>query len=377
MCTKIHLKRKVLKSVILLFLFLLLNFSCGLKLNAVATLADTIKIGLLIPDKQSLAAKDGAELAVLNANKKESSGDHYYKLELRDMEGPWGMGSKVMVDLVFNEKVWAVLGSVNGRNSHLAEQVSAKSHVVFLNALSGDPTLSQAFVPWYFSCLPNDLQQGSILTEQLSSKKAGGKIAVVSGGDYDSKLASESFMKKAVTLKSEIQVFSSVNSPADYSSVIHEISKTDIRYIIIFLQPAASVEFMNQLKLDKIKSEISGPLPMMSEMNPEIQKELEGITFISPGFLLNNSGLIFSHEFMKQYGYLPGPVAAFAFDGMNLLIEAVKKTAGDRDKVQESLMNSDYDGITGRIQFDERGNRKGNAGLLRFVNGKPVAVDKN
>lgn len=80
---------------------------------------------------------------------------------------------------------------------------------------------------------------------------------------------------------------------------------------------------------------------------------------------------------MKQYGYLPGPVAAFAFDGINLLIEAIKKTGNDRDKVQESLMKSDHDGITGRIQFDERGNRKGNTGLLKFVDGKPVAVEKN
>ena len=152
MCIKISpawvMAGKWVKHGILLYLFLFPDFSCGLNLNAAADPADTIKIGLLIPDKQSLAAKDGAELAIQAANVKEQAGDHYYKLEVRDMEGPWGTGSKVMVDLVFNAKVWAVLGSVNGRNSHLAEQVSAKSHVVFLNALSGDPTLSQAFVPW-------------------------------------------------------------------------------------------------------------------------------------------------------------------------------------------------------------------------------------
>ena len=160
---------------------------------------DTIKLGLLIPDKQSVAAKHGAELAIINANKDRSNA-HYYVLEVRDMEGPWGTGSKVMVDLVFDEKVWAVVGCVDGRNSHLAEQVSAKSHVIFLNTLSGDPTLSKAFVPWYFSCVPNDIQNAIMLTEELLSRKTKGKIAVVTESGYDTEMASENFKKHAATL---------------------------------------------------------------------------------------------------------------------------------------------------------------------------------
>ena len=83
------------------------------------------------------------------------------------MEGPWGTGSKQAVNLVFDEEVVAMLGSHDGRNAHLVEQVSAKSRVVFLSAWSGDPTLAQAFVPWFFNCVPNDLQQADVLIEEI------------------------------------------------------------------------------------------------------------------------------------------------------------------------------------------------------------------
>ena len=46
------------------------------------------------------------------------------------------------------------MGSHDGRNAHLVEQVATKSQVVFLSAWASDPTLSQAFVPWFFSCVP-------------------------------------------------------------------------------------------------------------------------------------------------------------------------------------------------------------------------------
>ncbi|MDX1285295.1 MAG: ABC transporter substrate-binding protein, partial [Draconibacterium sp.] len=113
-----------------------------------------IKIGLLISNKNQTEARNGAELAVKEFN--ESGGFQGRKIELitRSMEGPWGTGTKQTVNLVFNEKVWAILGSHDGRNAHLVEQVIAKTHIPFVSAWSADPTLAQAYVPWFFNVVP-------------------------------------------------------------------------------------------------------------------------------------------------------------------------------------------------------------------------------
>jgi len=131
----------------IVILFSLLSFWESYAQKAESSSDNFIKIGLLVTDAESEAAQNAAALAISEANKEEGLKD--YQLVVRSMEGPWGTGSKQAVNLVFNEHVWAILGSHDGRNAHLVEQVIAKTHVVFLSAWASDPTLYQAFVPWF------------------------------------------------------------------------------------------------------------------------------------------------------------------------------------------------------------------------------------
>ena len=129
------------------------------------------KIGLLIPEQGALAAKHGAELAIREANEKRGNAGNLFDLVVRSTEGPWGAGSKESVGLVFDDEVIAIIGSLDGRNAHLAEQVAAKTRILFLSAWAGDMTLSQAFVPWYFRCVPNDRQQATALIREIYEKR--------------------------------------------------------------------------------------------------------------------------------------------------------------------------------------------------------------
>ncbi len=156
-----------------------------------------IKIGLLIQDSSYISVVQGAELAVRNANSKGGLNGRRFLIVVRSMEGPWGTGSKQAVDLIFEEKVWALLGAHDGRNAHLVEQAATKSQVVFVSAWSGDPTLSQAFVPWFFNCVPNDRQQAGSLIEEIYNRRKIIQVAVVYGNDYDSKTALDNFLKQA------------------------------------------------------------------------------------------------------------------------------------------------------------------------------------
>lgn len=81
----------------------------------------TVKIGLLIHDNKSVAAKHGAEMAVRKANEKGGFNGRPFQLVVHSMEGPWGTGSKEAVNLIFEEKVWAIMGSHDGRNADLVQ----------------------------------------------------------------------------------------------------------------------------------------------------------------------------------------------------------------------------------------------------------------
>jgi branched-chain amino acid transport system substrate-binding protein len=162
---------KKIFQVILIYLLSSLQIQNKEAFCATGEPGKSVKIGLLIPDNNSVAARQGAELAVRKANEDGGFQGRPFELVVRSMEGPWGTGSKQAVSLIFEEKVWALMGSHDGRNAHLVEQAATKAIVPFVSAWAGDPTLSQAFVPWFFNCVPNDSQQAETLIDEIYTKR--------------------------------------------------------------------------------------------------------------------------------------------------------------------------------------------------------------
>jgi len=341
--------------------------------------SNPIKIGLLIRDHKSVEARFGAEMAIRKANEKGGLSGHKFELVTRSMEGSWGTGSKQAVDLIFKEEVWALLGSIDGRNAHLVEQATTKTRIVFLSAWAGDPTLSQAFVPWYFSCVPNDNQKATALIEEINKNKNITKIAVVSDNGYDSKLALKTFVKTSKTEgKLELLQFFYDNSPQNFDKLLDQINKAGINGILLFGKPAASIKIIQQMREKKMSQPVFGTLSLLGENEffEEKPANYEGVTLITSGNWLGLRALSFQNEFQKKYDKLPGAVAAYAFDGMNIIIEAIKNAGFDREKLQKAMSNIHYQGVTGSIQFDEKGNRVGKVGLIEIKNGIPVTVSK-
>ena len=57
---------------------------------------------------------------------------------------------------------------------------------------------------------------------------------------------------------------------------------------------------------------------------------------------------------------------------MNILIEAIRKAGTERENIQKALAKIRYEGVTGTIEFDEKGNRIGIPGFVEIKNGVPV-----
>lgn len=346
----------------------------------VPVIADTtVKIGLLIRDNNSLAAKYGAELAIRKANEAGGFKGKKFQVVTRSMEGPWGMGSKQAVDLIDSENVCALLGSHDGRNAHLVEQVATKERIVFLSAWASDPTLAQAFVPWYFSCVPNDLQQADALIKEIFERRKLIRIATISDNGYDSKLAVFNLAKKIKTAgKKEPDQYFYENPLQDFNEILDKINKSMVDGIILFGAPSSSMKFINQMERRKMKQRVFGAISILDENESSVQEQEEYknmILFVS-GNWTRPKGQAFRREYQRLYGNVPGAVAAYSYDGMCLLIEAVRRSGTDRDEIQKALTKIRFDGVTGSIQFDERGKRIGATNLVEIKNGIPVETGK-
>lgn len=339
----------------------------------------TVKIGLLIQDNNSLAAKYGAEMAIQKANESGGFRGKKFQLIVRSMEGPWGTGSKQAVDLIFNENVCAIMGSHDGRNAHLVEQVSAKARIVFLSAWASDPTLSQAFVPWFFSCIPNDLQQADAFINEIYTKRKLTRIATVADNGYDSKLAVSSLIKKIKASGNIAPMYLFYDNPVvDFAEILNKISKTATQCIILIGKPSATLKFIQAKEKRKMQQPIFGAMSVLDENESSMQEQEEFrnmVLFVS-GNWMSPKGIAFRKEYQRLYGNVPGAVAAYSFDGMSLLIESIKEAGTDRNDIQKYLAKIRFNGITGPIQFDDKGKRMGPANLVEIKNGFWVPDDK-
>jgi branched-chain amino acid transport system substrate-binding protein len=334
-----------------------------------------VKIGLLISDKNAVAAKHGAELAILQANKKGGFNGLSYELVVRSMEGPWGTGAKEAVKMIFDDEVCAIMGSTDGRNAHLVEQVTTKSRTVFLSAWSGDPTLSQAFVPWFFSCVPNNNQQAAILVDEIYSKQSLSPVGLISDLEYDSQSALKGFLNKAkVSGKPDPVKFSVNNTDLNFTDLLNQLVKADLKAVVLFVKPGTAAKIIQQLQSKKMNFPVYSTLSVLNEnevTNSEMKTMQNQIRVTTSPWLKSNRNL-FNEEFQLKYGNLPGTTAIFAYDGMNLLIEAIKKGGFERENIQKSLSEIHYKGVSGLIQFDRKGNRSGSLILTPTKDGTPV-----
>lgn len=338
-------------------------------------LLNPVKIGLLISDKNAVAAKHGAELAILQANKKGGLNGLSFELVVRSMEGPWGSGAKEAVKMIFDDKVCAIMGSTDGRNAHVVEQVTTKSRTVFLSVWSGDPTLSQAFVPWFFSCVPNNNQQASALVDEIYSKQSLYPVGLISDLEYDSQSALNSFLNKAkVSGKPDPVKFSVNNTDRNFTDLLNQLVKADLKAVVLFVKPATAAKIIQQLQSKKMNFPVFSTLSVLNEnevLNSEM-KTWENKIQVTSSMWLKSKQASFTDEFQLKYGHLPGAVATFAYDGMNLLIEAIKKAGVERENIQKSITEIQFEGVTGLIQFDKKGNRSGSMVVTPVKNGSPL-----
>lgn len=333
-----------------------------------------VKIGLLISDKKSVAAKNGAELAIFLANQRGGFNGRPFELVVRSMEGPWGTGAKEAVNMIFNDEVCVIMGSTDGRNAHLVEQVTTKSRIVFLSVWAGDPTLSQAFVPWFFSCVPNNNLQASALVDEICQKQNLSPIGLISDQEYDSQSALKSFLKKNKLAGKPDPVQFNVNViDQDLTDLLNKLVKANLKGIVLFVKPGTAVKIIQQMQSKKMNFPVFSTLSVLNEnevTNSEM-KMMENRIQVTSSPWLKSKLISFNDEYQMKYGNLPGTIAIFAFDGMNLLVEAIKKAGLERENIQKAFSEIQYEGVTGLIQFDKKGNRIGTIGFVNIAGGYP------
>lgn len=355
----------------ILVLSFLVNVPSGL-LGQKMKVRNTIKIGLLIHDESHVDAQYAAEFAIEEANLKSGINGRKFELLTHSMEGPWGTGSKKAVDLIFQDEVWAIIGSHNGRNAHLVEQVAAKTQTIFLSAWATDPTLSKAFIPWYFNCVSNSENRAASISKEIYQFRNLKKVISISDNSYDSNQFLNSFIITSESKGYPRIVQLTYNSVSENSNnLIEQLKKNDLDGVLLVGNHSKVIKILELIRNEKINLPIFSPFIDLGKVKLGFLESgnLENTIYVDDKTWSNPKWIEFKKKFFVKFKKEPSLIAAYAYDATAIIIEAILNSGFNKENILPYLSKMDYNGVTGTVQFDKNGNRIGKVNLLEFKNG--------
>jgi branched-chain amino acid transport system substrate-binding protein len=289
---------------------------------------------------------------------------------------PWGTGVSELVRLAYSDKVWAIIGGIDGPSTHLAEQVVAKARLVLINPASTDKTVNLAGVPWMFSALPGDHLAAPVVGEALHVSHE--SFVICAATDHDSH-----------TFLAELRRFVAANGarPAfefefragtrDFSELAERVAESKAGAAVVIAGPADSAQLVTALRQEGFSGRLlGGPGVARRDFLQAAGSRAEGLLFP----LLGNDSLAlqrFARIFMARFGVAPDYAASEAYDSARLLIAAIRKAGLNRVRIYDAVRElSPWDGVSGTINWDPVGQNTRTVRLGRVQGGRSLCVSK-
>ena len=314
-----------------------------------------LSIGLLVDKKNETEASIATRKAIKLINKKGGVKGKQINLIISSVEGAWGAGSGKIVELVFEDKVIAIIGSLDARNTHLAEQVIAKTQVPFLSAWASDPSLTNAYVSWFFSIVPNDEQQARILLNETYRKQNLKNLQVVFDGSYDGEQAYKSLVGAAAQFP-ELKIHALLfQVDSDTSKLVAEMKKNKSEGLILLGRELPLKTIKEQMTDAKINIPVFGNV---AAHGSHIISDGEDFSRPFTNSWINGNKGLCEEVYSKTKEKKCNIIGALAIDAVMTLTSALEFSAGDQDDLKKSLNHVNYQGITRLVEFDSLGRIK-------------------
>jgi ABC-type branched-subunit amino acid transport system substrate-binding protein len=303
-----------------------------------------------------------ADQAIREANDQGGLGGRPFRLIPKWSENPWGNGVPQVFRMVYEDKVWALLGGIDGSSTHLAQQVVAKASLPLLSPVSTDKSVNLAGVPWIFSCAPGDHVLAPLLAEAVSKTLNGPqeKLVMFSATDHDSRMAAKEMIKalserqRAPDFKFEFQAGQKAVDPQ-----LSSAAAAKPRVVVLIAGPEDSARWVVAIRQQLSDTAIFGTHQMGRSRFLQLAGEAaEGVRFPLLWTPDESDAVTrkFTAAFNARFGQGPDYAAALSFDATRLLIAATRQGGLNRTRIREALITlSPWQGIAGTIQWDGTG----------------------
>jgi branched-chain amino acid transport system substrate-binding protein len=353
-----------------------------------------VRIGFLGPLSGSVMVPQGkqmlqgATLAMEEANKKGGYKGLPFSLMVHNDVGLWGAAANEVVKMD-DEKVWAFVGSIDDIVSHVALRAALKLEIFMVCTGDPDPTFTETNIPWVLRVISDDRQSAYALVNQIYMKDKHSRVAVIRTGSRYGRVAFKIFSENATRVGHPVVIEERfADGESDFKTQLERIMVTNPDAILVWGNARESAMILKQARAIGLKQPFYGSDRMVSPEFLTIAGGLaEGVkTTCQYNPDSDNPKLKeFKINYAKRFGQEPDVFAAHAYDGMNLLIAAIRKVGMNRVLIRDVLTDrktfQGFDGVTGKIVLDQSWNEirdiyiaKVNKGKFEFTVAPPLEM---
>lgn len=330
---------------------------------------DGVLIGLFSPDESHAIGKAlvrGVSLAIEQANREGGYRGIPFRVVQRWATDTWGAGSKEMIRLVYEDRVCAVIGSIDSDSTHIAEQIATKARVPLLSSVTSDSTLNYIRIPWIFRLAPSNEAQAECMLQQGIMQRFYKRVGVIGSTQHEGRMSANALLK---TLgKHGIQPLFHFTLPTmqqGYDHFTQSILPFNPDCLIIHLPAESLLDLLSSFQCNKIQYPIYLPwIPTL--ITDDIKNKYTGeVGMIQPFESIADLYPEFQAEYRTRFDEDPDPCAAYAFDAARMIIHAIQERGPKRKEIREAIsLQKNFPGATGVMNWDNGG---GNAAKPAYL----------
>ncbi|WP_301101905.1 ABC transporter substrate-binding protein [Propionivibrio sp.] len=285
------------------------------------------------------------------------------------------MQGTIVAQKLVDAKVNGVIGHLNSGTTIPASKIYFDAGIPQISGSATNPKYTQQGFTTAFRVMANDVQQGKVLGDYAAKQMAAKTVAIIDDRSaYGQGLADE-FEKSVIAAGGKVATREFTNDKAtDFAAILTKIKSKKVDVIFYGGMDAQGGPMTKQLKSLGLKAKfLTGDGGCTPEYIKLAGAASEGQYCSLPGVPLDQmpGGKAFGDAFTAKYGQIQ-LYAPYVYDAVMVMVDAMKRANSvESAKFLPEIGKTDYQGVTARVQFDEKGDLKGGAiSLYQVKDGK-------
>ncbi len=273
----------------------------------------------------------------------------------------WGAAANDAVRMIYDDKVWAIFGSISSESTHITLRLMLKAETPLVNSASTDPTIPETIIPWFFTDLQDDRLQGYTLARHIYTELGPKRIAILRVNDRYGRFGVLKFRDASRRLGHPVVIEQKfMPGDTDFRHQLQVIEDSRVDAIVLWTDVGPAAKILQQMRELGMKQRVFGSHRTISGTSDDELVKLAGPA--AEGFeadfpydptRTDPRWLDFNVRYEARFHEKPDHFAALAYDAMQILLDAICRAGLNKGRIRDALTGIEkHQGVTGDMVFD-------------------------